>query len=104
MTFLTQETARKDWVEKFKNYLLVEKNGSNLTAENYERDISDFEQFMLAKAGKAFTWDRVQVIQIRSYLAYLNHEDYARRTIARRISSLRSFYKFLLFFLQGYGE
>lgn len=93
---MTQAMLRNNWVEKFKNYLLVEKNGSKLTAENYQRDISDFEQFMITKAGEAFAWDNVQVVQIRSYLAYLNHENYARRTIARRISSLRSFYKFLL--------
>ena len=51
---------------------------------------------MVAKAGAGFNWKEVQVIHIRSYLAWLNHENYARRTIARRISSLRSFYKFLL--------
>ena len=94
--FLSQAELRKEWAEKFYNYLLVEKNGSRLTGENYRRDISDFERFMLAKAGEKFSWNEVQVIHIRSYLAYLNHENYARRTIARRISSLRSFYKFLL--------
>ncbi len=87
---------RKDWIEKFSNFLLVEKNGSRLTCENYRRDITDFEKFMEGKAGGEFSWDQVQVIHIRSYLAWLNKENYARRTIARRISSLRSFYKFLL--------
>ena len=38
----------------------------------------------------------MQVIHIRSYLAFLNQQRYARRTIMRRISSLRSFYKYLL--------
>ena len=96
MDFLSQAELRKEWAEKFYTYLLVEKNGSRLTGENYRRDISDFEQFMAAKAGADFNWNEVQVIHIRSYLAWLNHENYARRTIARRISSLRSFYKFLL--------
>ncbi len=93
---LPQAELRKEWAEKFYNYILVEKNGSRLTGENYRRDISGFEQFMVAKAGAGFNWKEVQVIHIRSYLAWLNHENYARRTIARRISSLRSFYKFLL--------
>jgi integrase/recombinase XerC len=93
---LLQAELRKEWAEKFYNYILVEKNGSRLTGENYRRDISDFEQFMSAKTGAGFNWKEVQVIHIRSYLAWLNHENYARRTIARRISSLRSFYKFLL--------
>ncbi len=93
---MLQAELRKEWAEKFYNYILVEKNGSRLTGENYRRDISDFEQFMSAKTGAGFNWKEVQVIHIRSYLAWLNHENYARRTIARRISSLRSFYKFLL--------
>ncbi len=93
---MSQAELRKEWAEKFYTYLLVEKNGSRLTGENYRRDISDFEQFMTAKAGADFHWNEVQVVHIRSYLAFLNHENYARRTIARRISSLRSFYKFLL--------
>ena len=93
---MSQAELRKEWAEKFYNYLLVEKNGSKLTGENYRKDISGFEQFMIGKAGENFSWNEIQVIHIRSYLAYLNHENYARRTIARRISSLRSFYKFLL--------
>ena len=91
---MSQAELRKEWTEKFYTYLLVEKNGSRLTGENYRRDITDFEQFMTAKAGTGFNWSEVQVVHIRSYLAMLNHENYARRTIARRISSLRSFYKF----------
>lgn len=93
---MPQADLRKEWAEKFYNYLLVEKDGSRLTTENYRRDISDFERFMLAKTGSDFKWNEVQVVHIRSYLAWLSHENYARRTIARRISSLRSFYKFLL--------
>ena len=93
---MSQAKLRKEWAEKFYNYLIVEKNGSRLTGENYRRDISGFEQFMIEKAGESFRWNEIQVIHIRSYLAWLNHENYSRRTIARRISSLRSFYKFLL--------
>jgi len=96
VTWLSQALLRRSWVDKFTNYLLVEKNGSKLTGENYRRDISDFEQFMISKSGEDFPWDSVQVVQIRSYLAWLNRENYSRRTIARRISSLRSFYKYLL--------
>ena len=51
---MSQAELRKEWAEKFYNYLLVEKNGSRLTGENYRRDISDFEQFMIAKAGTDF--------------------------------------------------
>ena len=93
---MTEDALRKLWAGRFISYLLVEKNSSELTGANYKRDIREFEQFMLLKEGAAFCWEQVQVPHIRSYLAYLNQKAYARRTIARRISSLRSFYKFLL--------
>ena len=92
----SQELLRKEWADKFYNYLSAEKNSSNLTVENYRKDILAFEQFMQSKAGEGFSWDQIQIIHIRSYLSFLNHENYARRTIARKISSLRSFYKFML--------
>lgn len=91
-----QALLRESWRRRFADYLLVEKNGSGLTGENYTRDIREFEKFMLTKLGPDFAWEQVQVIHIRSYLAFLNQKNYARRTVARRISSLRSFYKFLL--------
>lgn len=93
---MTEDALRKLWAGRFISYLLVEKNSSELTGANYKRDIREFEQFMLLKEGAAFCWEQVQVPHIRSYLAYLNQKAYARRTIARRISSLRSLYKFLL--------
>lgn len=93
---MSQTLLRKKWADKFYNYLLAEKDSSKLTEENYRKDILAFEQFMQSKAGDDFAWNQVQVIHIRSYLTYLNHENYARRTVARKISSLRSFYKYLL--------
>ena len=66
--FLSQAELRKEWAEKFYTYLLVEKNGSRLTGENYRRDISDFEQFMAAKAGADFNWNEVQVIHMERTL------------------------------------
>ena len=91
---LTGERARL--VQAFLNYLLVEKNCSPLTIANYERDIKAFVDFYRVKAGTDFTWAGLTVLQIRSYLAFLNATNYARRTVARRISSLRSFYKYLV--------
>ena len=93
---MSESDDRKQQMEAFLTYLFVEKNGSVLTGENYRRDIGDFEQFLLPKLGAGFAWPQVQVIHIRSYLAFLNQQRYARRTIMRRISSLRSFYKYLL--------
>ena len=43
-----------------------------------------------------FQWSQVGALDIRAYLSFLNKEEYARRTIARRISALRSFYKYMV--------
>lgn len=79
----------------FLRYLEIEKNCSSLTIKNYGVDIKLFISFMQNRAG-CINWEKVAVLDIRAYLAQLNEKKYARRTIARRISSLRSFYKFLM--------
>lgn len=79
----------------FLRYLELEKNSSLLTIQNYETDIRLFITFLQKRVGAVF-WKNVTVLDIRAYLALMNNEKYARRTIARRISSLRSFYKFLV--------
>lgn len=79
----------------FLRYLELEKNSSPLTIQNYEIDIRLFVAFLQKRVG-AFSLDTITVLDIRAYLALMNNEKYARRTIARRISSLRSFYRFLM--------
>lgn len=82
--------------EKFYNYLSVEKNSSELTIANYRRDISHFISFIDQRYPGGCLWRQLGQLDIRAYLALLNEQKYARRTIARRISALRSFYKYLL--------
>ncbi|HIU64717.1 MAG TPA: tyrosine recombinase XerC [Candidatus Avacidaminococcus intestinavium] len=82
-------------ITEFLNYLALEKNCSELTIINYETDIQLFKEF-LTKRLITFTWQDISVLDIRAYLTYLDDKKYARRTIARRISSLRSFYKYLV--------
>lgn len=78
----------------FKEYLQIEKNASPYTIKYYTKDIEDFLQF-LKKEGVAKLHTVDQQI-IRLYLTYLYAESLSKRSIARKVSSLRSFYKFLL--------
>ena len=90
-----KNSASKDpLVKKFLNYLTVEKDDSPLTIINYEADICQFAQYMADK-GKVLEWSQISLLDIRGYLAAMHKEELARRTIARRISALRSFYRFL---------
>jgi integrase/recombinase XerC len=82
-------------VDKFLEYLKVEKNASELTLKNYQKDLKIFNDFM-NKKNREFNWLEIKPLLIRSYLANMNDHNYARATIARRISSMRSFYKFLM--------
>ena len=83
-------------LRKFLTYLTVEKSSSLLTVGNYERDIKSFSEFLQERFGENFTWKQVGTLDIRAYLTDLNKKEYSRRTIARRISALRSFYKYMV--------
>lgn len=78
------------WKEKFLNYLQAIKNVSSHTIRNYGLDLGDFHAF--AKVEIASIDKRV----IRGYLAHLNQKQATKRTILRRLSALRSFFKYLL--------
>lgn len=83
-------------LQRFLTYLAVEKSSSLLTVNNYERDIKSYAEFLEERFQGDFLWKQVTALDIRAYLVYLNKEDYARRTIARKISALRSFYKYMV--------
>jgi integrase/recombinase XerC len=78
----------------FKQYLQIEKNASPLTILNYGKDILAFKDFM--KQHGINDYAAVSYAHVRMYLSTLFQENYSRRSIARKLSSLRSFFRFLL--------
>lgn len=82
------------WLNKFIQYLQVEKQASEHTIRNYKHDILVFDRFLSNEEEVTFL--TVEYIHIRIYLTNLYKQEYSRRSIARIISSLRSFYHFLL--------
>ena len=89
-------TTFEQYPQRFLNYLTVEKACSELTVTNYNKDLASFAAFWQQRTGKALLGAPVSSVALRAYLAFLNEKGYARRTVARRISALRSFYKFLV--------
>ena len=79
----------------FFRYLEIEKNASVNTINAYRQDLVLFFTFLQDK-GWEDAWSRLTTLEIRAYLAYLHEQRFARRSIARRISALRSFYRFLV--------
>lgn len=80
------------YVEEFLNYLHIEKNYSPYTIVNYERDLEHFLHFLLEHK---ISLKKIDYRIIRSYLKELYDLDLSNKTIARKISSLRSFFKYL---------
>ncbi|MBC6314702.1 tyrosine recombinase XerC [Listeria grandensis] len=86
--------AGRNWEQEFSNYLSIERNYSEHTNINYLHDIREFHSFMLEEAIHVFA--DVSYMDVRLYLTRLRKQEFARTTVARKISSLRSFYAFLL--------
>ena len=78
------------YIDKFINYLKIEKNVSSHTIINYTIDLKAFSLFL----GQADI-DSVDHLILRRFLAELRGKNYSKRTIARKLASLRSFFKFL---------
>jgi tyrosine recombinase XerC len=79
------------YIEKFIRYLEVEKNASSHTVLNYRLDLEDFGEFL----GES-SLEKVDYLLIRKYLARLKERRNGARTMARHLSSLRTFFKFLV--------
>ncbi|MBU1037609.1 MAG: tyrosine recombinase XerC [Candidatus Omnitrophica bacterium] len=78
------------YIDKFMNYLKVEKNASAHTITNYTVDLDVFKDFLGDKEIET-----VDHLSLRRFLAELRAKNYAKRTVARKLASLRSFFRFL---------
>lgn len=85
----------KEAVVQFLEYLELIKNCSEHTLRNYRLDLTSFEQF-LNKTKPGCPLDKIDKGVIRLYLADLNLKKMERKTILRRLSALRSFFRFLM--------
>ena len=82
-------------VKKFIDFLLFEKKYSQHTAVAYEKDIEMFEKFLLREFSES-KLSNANYSQIRSWIVKLVNTNITNRTINRKVSSLNSYYKFLL--------
>jgi len=84
----------QDIVNKFLDYIEDERHYSDLTSLNYEEDLQLFMTFLKEKSINNFM--DVNYALIREYLSYMYSRQFSSKTINRHISSLRSFFKFLI--------
>lgn len=80
----------KQYLEDFKTYLLVEKNFSKHTAKAYYSDILGYLLWLSNEPCLEVNFSKV-----REYLHFIQKFDYKKTTVARKIASIRTFYKYL---------
>ena len=82
-------------IESFLNYLKLERNYSDKTILSYGKDLEQFEKF-LKKLDEKIKLETVDADLIRSWVIDLMDEKMAASSVNRKLSSLRSFYRYLL--------
>lgn len=82
------------YLEQFLEYIEYQKRYSKHTATAYETDLQQFLMYAVAQFN-IVSIDEVKTTIIRSWLASLKDEETTAKTINRKISSLKSFFKYL---------
>lgn len=82
-------------VDKFLDYIKVEKRYSEHTLTSYKKDLEDFLSFVMETEGSQ-NLVKVDKKVIRNFLVHLTENNFQKRSINRKLSTLRSFYHYLL--------
>ena len=92
-------------VSRFLQYLRVERNASELTLKSYREDLMALAAYLAEADPSSSAEDgdesgpfpspaAISVLDLRGYVSALHEAGYAKSTIARRLASLRSFFRF----------
>jgi site-specific recombinase XerD len=84
-------------VRAFKDYLIhlgLERRASEATMHAYEGDIAQFVEFLRGELSHAPGFTDAGSLAVRSFLGSLSRNGYSKRSIARKIASLKSFFAF----------
>lgn len=81
-------------IADFLQFLQVEKHSSVHTLSNYRRDLTRFQKFCEQKS--LHNWTKVQSTHVRQHIAVRHRNGISSKTLQRELSSIRSFYQYLL--------
>lgn len=80
------------YIDKYISYLEIEKNSSPHTVLNYRIDLKELALFL---EEKKVSTEKVNYLHLRQFLAGLRLKHPKPRTVSRKLSAIRSFFKFL---------
>jgi integrase/recombinase XerC len=109
----SHERLLTPYARQFLDYLKLERHFSDYTIKSYGADLSQFGQFIAGAIGRSASSTatlpspksmdeldqrllKVEPLNVREFLAYLYGQNYTKSTTARKLATLRSFYKFLI--------
>jgi integrase/recombinase XerC len=81
-------------ITQFLRFLSVERNASPLTIKSYREDLASLADYLAEACGREPAPGEVTPLDLRGYVSALHEAGYAKTSVARRLASLRTFYKF----------
>src|SRR5438067_7754420 len=87
----------KNEIDNFLQHIADGKQLSPHTVSAYTRDVKDFLDFLNSYYGSKedWLWNGVDRLAFRAYLGHLKRAGLSRRTIARKLSAVRSFFRYM---------
>jgi integrase/recombinase XerC len=85
----------QDPAVRFLAHLKTERRASGHTVRSYERDLGLYYRYMSETQGADADPAAASAVRLRRYSAWLTGQGYAASTVARRLASLRSFFRYL---------
>lgn len=80
-------------IDRFIEYLKYQRNYSDFTCNNYNKDLNEYNSFILSNK---INYKNMDYNEAKEYVIYLNKKNEQNHTISRKLSSLRTFYKYLV--------
>ncbi len=79
---------------RFLRFLQVERNASELTIKSYREDLEALVEYLTESFGELPEPGQITTLDLRTYVSAVSEAGYAKASIARRLASLRSFFRF----------
>lgn len=83
-------------IDEFRHHLQVSRRYSTHTLKGYSDDLLQLAQFLEGDAPAPASWSEVDHRHLRRFLLHLTDHGYAKRSAARKMAAVRSFFRFLV--------